>query len=31
MILASKETGVRDLTIISNNASVDGVGLTYCG
>lgn len=27
LILALKESGVRDLTIISNNAGVDGVGL----
>ncbi|MCE2475317.1 MAG: CoA transferase subunit A [Alphaproteobacteria bacterium] len=27
LILALKETGVRDLTVISNNAGVDGAGL----
>lgn len=27
LILALKESGVRDLTIISNNAGIDGVGL----
>ena len=30
LILALRDTGVRDLTIASNNAGVDGWGLGYC-